>query len=68
MQNQGDFKLCASSTDVVKRLAVIKSVIIKRVHCICMKFHEAILNGFVGQTDDGWTDKQPRQKQYVSQP
>ena len=34
MQNQGDFKLCASSTDVVKRFAVIKSVIIKRVHCI----------------------------------
>ena len=24
MQNQGDFKLCASSADVVKRFAVIK--------------------------------------------
>ena len=34
MQNQGDFKLCASSADVVKRFAVIKSVVIKRVHCI----------------------------------
>ena len=34
MQNQGDFKLCESSTDVVKNFAVIKSVIIKRVHCI----------------------------------
>ena len=34
MQSQGDFKLCASSNDVVKRFAVIKSVVIKRVHCI----------------------------------
>ena len=33
MQNQGDFKLCASSTDIIKRFAVIKSVVIKRVHC-----------------------------------
>ena len=33
MQNQGDFKLYASSTDVVKRVAIIKSVVIKRVHC-----------------------------------
>ena len=31
MQNQGDFKLWASSTDVVKRFAVIKGVVIKRV-------------------------------------
>ena len=37
MQTQGDFKLCASSTDVLKRFAVIKSVIIKRVHCISNK-------------------------------
>ena len=29
----GDFKLCASSTDIVKNFAVIKSVVIKRVHC-----------------------------------
>ena len=34
MQNRGDFKLCASLTDVVNNFAVIKSVIIKRVHCI----------------------------------
>ena len=27
-------KLCASSTDIVKRFAVIKSVVIKRIHCI----------------------------------
>ena len=33
MQNQDDFKLCASSTDVVKNFADIKSVFIKRVHC-----------------------------------
>ena len=32
MQNQGAFKLCASSTDIVKRFAVIKSVIINRVN------------------------------------
>ena len=36
MQNQGDFKNCASSTDVVKRFAVIKSIVIKRVHCIIL--------------------------------
>ena len=30
MQNQGDFQLCASSTDIVKRFVVIKSVVIKR--------------------------------------
>ena len=36
MQSQSDFKLCASSTDVVKRFAVIKSVVIKRVHCISL--------------------------------
>ena len=34
MQNQGDFKLCASLTDVVENFAVIKSVVIKRVHCM----------------------------------
>ena len=43
---------------------------------ICMKFHEDILNGFQvteqtqfcdGQTD-GWTDRRPGQKQYISQP
>ena len=27
MENQGDLKLCASSTDIVKRFAVIKSVV-----------------------------------------
>ena len=36
MQNQSDFKLCASFTDVVKNFAVIKSVVIKRVHCILL--------------------------------
>ena len=39
MQNQGDFKLCASSTDVVKRFSVIKSVVIKRVHCTLMSIN-----------------------------
>ena len=33
MQNQGHFKLCASSTDIVKNFAVTKSVVIKRGHC-----------------------------------
>ena len=61
MQNQGDFKLCASSTNVLKNFAVIKNVVIKRVHCsmlcflrsahrlmlsnISMTFYEDILNG-----------------------
>ena len=31
MEIQGDFTLCATSTDVIKRFAVIKSVIIKTV-------------------------------------
>ena len=37
MQNQGDFKHCASSTDIVKNFAVIKSAIIKRVHYIFLE-------------------------------
>ena len=50
MQNQGDFKLCASSTDVVKRFAVIKSVVIKRIHCTCfIAFYSRHLQVFGGE-------------------
>ena len=45
MQVQGDFTLCANSTDVIKNFAVIKSVAIKRVYfepC----HHKTCLRGF----------------------
>ena len=47
MQNQGDFKLRASSTDVIKRIAVIKSVIIKRVHCSSLNVISSLRGDFL---------------------